>query len=362
MTLIASYLHIFISSYLHKTFGASMVGDLLTSNEKLHLKEQLPLPARLDGSRPSDATHVIGMAQKLNLISPTFAIAWAGSKFTAQSILRELRLKLPYPKNENEVFEFIDTLGYSKDDLDDVVLTFLIYGEAQGDIAKISSGSHNCQPRQVNEDLRIKFAGTGAYHFFDSVEIEKLASRGAATGFHDFFASLISRGAISFYSEHQNWGNYTFSYGGSFEYIQPRVGHWVKVPYSVVFWKKEGEKFIPVNPITIHTYKPDGTLVIDQVLPSPEGMQSRRFLVETIFGDQSPKQSQIALPLSHGFSVHYIIEDEARPVRDNGEIKAKISTQIYWGEDQPCQIKFSGNSVEIELHPELLNLSTTGPG
>lgn len=312
-----------IAAFTHKNYGTAFVGDMLLSTEKSEQTADLLLPARIDSKRPVEARHICGMAQKVIIISNTFVVAWAGSYLTAKSILNAMQAYLPHPNSTNEVFHFIDSYGLSEKELENIGLAFSILTIGKdGDFA-FQTAIHNGNLLEASEKLNIRFAGSGRYHFFDSIAVDIEKASIGSDAIEIFWSEIIGRAATSFFSEINNWANYDFSYGGGFEFVVPTKMGWVKLPYTSSFWLPTVTGYEPVNAVTNYQYNNDGSVCVSQIIPTKDGITPRLFNIEPILSDADASLPTIPKQLS--FSISYILQ------RANYKVPAQIEFRVIWG-------------------------------
>lgn len=304
-----------IAAYLDPEDAIAIAGDLLMTSPNKRERPSTVLPAQIPGRPVGDTSCVTGLKQKVVRIDERIYIAWAGSLIVARGVLTWVAENALGLQTATEVIDKICSNYPDLHSLPEVALIIAVSDDGKCGSRKITLESYNCTIRETEDGGRIHCAGTGEYHFLDSMSFEEVGRTGAGNIGINLIAKVFSNIALSFLSETQGWANYEFSYGGAFEVLTLNNDGWKKVSYVLHSWLKEGTGITPVNPITKASYQDDGCLLIDQFLPNGTELLCRRFKVDSPLQSFAPIADAVAYPtrvidLHADLAVHYLFDSQ----------------------------------------------------
>jgi hypothetical protein len=198
----------------------AFIGDLLISR-------RLPAPADLP-TRPENAVHpgedgffAASLAQKLVIVRPYFLLAWAGSRSTADRILRELDRLLP------------DDFDASADSAP--VWDVLNSCEEGSEMVVLIIGNGMVQPLGIRtrgfeiDGKRVYLMGSGGPAFFDYLNAHTDVVPEGDGGGLVARAAVLRFGARAIQTQWISGGGLEASWGGGFEVVFPEPNGFRKI-------------------------------------------------------------------------------------------------------------------------------------
>jgi hypothetical protein len=324
-----------IASFQHKVYWL-LVGDLLISG--IEGINSVQLPTRYHKDQPATPSHFVGLSQKVVCVDDNLAVAWAGSKIVAQHLIRRIANELSPPYSSDEILRLIYDSGLLEKELNSV--SFIFFGvdhdKQTGEVHQFIQ-DYLTGETILDKDTKVKYAGSGQYHFLESLQYRMKGYEGAITEFEHWIALLISRIGIALFTEIISDETHNFSYGGGFEIacLDSRK-KMAKLPITFVFWslKKEGPELI--GPILAFNYPQRNHLLISRLSQSTDSSewQLSQFAVADILANK-PIEPPYDLPdFDTFFTMHYFIQES-----DERAIQVMIE-------------KGEGKSVRIDISPD----------
>lgn len=335
MTVIVSY---------QTTEFVFLIGDLLISG--VDRIDQILLPTRFVSVQPEAPPHLVGLCQKVVCVNDNLAIAWAGSKIVAQHLIARIANELCPPYSSEQILNLIYSSGLSENELSSV--SFIFYGahrdEKSGHIHQFVQ-DYLTGETIINDSSKIKYAGSGQYHFLECMDFKVVGTQGVITDFEQSLAWLIARMAMAIFHEIISDTNHYFSYGGGFEVacLNPSAKI-AKVPITFIFWTIRGDGIELAGPILAFNY-PTGRQLFISRLHREEGSgdwKLSQFIVNDILGQSSIGLSSFLPDFDTFFTVHYFVPQSAE-----GAVKLLVKK----GYNKNIRITASpvGEKFEVEI-------------
>lgn len=307
MTLIASFQS--GSTYI-------LVGDLLISSDR---KREMPLdiPTRFSKNQPKANLQFSGLSQKLVIINDNLAVGWSGTRINAKSIIHHVKDNIQSPYSGEQILELVASSGLSEGELKSIGLIFYAHNAEAMQLI--------CQDYLVGETVfpngnKIKYSGSGVFHFFDSTAFEMFAVEGDQNDFMKTAYAILGRMSVVFYEEIITDTNHNYYYGGGFELLSfnPNESRFVKLPISFVFWTYDDEAITLQGPLITQNYTEDNRLVIfrHEFVKKAE-WKARAYVVDNFINDDKDKKIDIQKPnFDTMFCMHFFISQ-----RDDAPVK-----------------------------------------
>ncbi len=311
MTLIMSY---------QKQSNLVMLGDLLVSNTDYPQKTPLSVPARFDDRFPVSNLDLSRLEQKIVILNDHLAAAWAGKFIIARSILNELQNKLIEPYSGEKILSIIDEMGLLDDEKKSV--SFIFYA------MKINE---NGLPNQVivqdylagetifdASDHKVKYAGSGTFHFFETISFDIKGETGSMNEFERCVATFLSRSALAFFNEVVSDDAHNFNYGGGFELLAPNPieQRFEKLPFASAFWQVDGKDGLKlIGPILTNQYTENKELIISRIHYKKNEPILTRFVVPHMFGVADNDLRMPTPDFDPFWVIHYILGEEKDNIR-----------------------------------------------
>jgi hypothetical protein len=319
-----------------------MLGDLMLSRDKEN-PTAIELPTRYDARFPVESRYLSGLHQKVFCINPKLAVAWAGDSLLARHVIRGLSSQLDEPYTGARILDCIRSLGLSERELNDVAFIFW----AMTEWPHVEVQDWNCgetiNPADTGE--KFKYAGTGTYHFFDTIgfEVKEPAHHedwGYALGV------VIGRAAMAFHSEIVSDDPHWYRYGGGFEAIVPTIDGFQKVPLTFVFWTYDGTELVLVGPLFSQFYDQNGGLAFRRFMPvePANGQWVQRIFPVCNFFARSAICDPNA-PIDTLWSIHYIIDNRREGTIQFLQRMGPNNAAVTW----------DGSRVQAQFTPDFLN-------
>jgi hypothetical protein len=300
MTLIAIY---------KREKSYAMLGDLLLSKPTAG-EQPVEIPARFDKRFPLTNLNLSGLQQKVFRISPTVAVAWAGSLLTARHIIREVA-KLPQPYDGRHIRHCINSMELTKAELDSVSLLFLTTiprANGQIDVTGCAHGYEQwANPANPSEQMR--YAGSGSYHFLEMYPFAVGKRGGRHNDQSETLGALIGRAAQTILLEVVSDEPHDFFYGGGFEVMIISSVGFVKVPLKFVFWMIDEDKIELVGPIFSHLYDKNGILGLRRFVRDGESWDQKIFTVRNFMHSGESAQFEPETSIDTYWTCHYLINN-----------------------------------------------------
>lgn len=287
----------------------AMLGDLMISQTSP--VSVLPeLPTRYDKTFPVDNAYLSGLQQKVFSINRNIAVGWAGNALVARHIIRRIRDEFTPPYTGIRVLDFIASLGLSDKLLADVSFIFCMFVEEVGDFSNMQVQDYfTKEVRNPSDNSEyFKFAGSGDYHFFETIGFNVKPGNAEATPYLTTISGIIGRGAIAFYHELISDDVHNFYYGGSFEVLFPDLDGFVKFATTTTVWSYDDAGVRLIGPIYMQEYNASGALGLRRFVLQPDGeWEQKLFVVRNFVDDSNSSFSGDNCPQTI-WGVHYFIQ------------------------------------------------------
>ncbi len=298
MTLIASY---------QRRNEIVMIGDLLlTSNVDLTSSKEIP--TRFDGWNTPESRYITNLTQKIVHISDRICVAWAGSYLVARHILQCIALVSDSFKTGDDILDFIRRMSISSHEKESVSFIFYII-DADGDNYRLTVQDYMTSQTEFGIDHKIKYAGSGAFHFLETVSFNLVGTYGRMSSYQETVVTWLSRAAIVFLEEVLSETPHYYRYGGGFEILMPWVptGKFRKIPYSTFFWRDTDNGIKPILLFYSMQYNAKNDLVINRFSYSENKMiEIKRFYVRSVMCEGTTEEFD-NVSIENDTHVHYII-------------------------------------------------------
>jgi hypothetical protein len=286
-----------------------MAGDLMVSSPT-PLKDPIELPTRFKTLVTNH--HLVGLEQKTIIVNPRLAVAWAGNRLAARSIVLELA-KLPKEKYSGaDVLQLIEASGLSLQELQDIGLLIWMVSNPRCPPVQLTVQDYNVKEVIFNETSKIKFIGSGDFHFFEQIGFSlqqyedgnQLDEMGAALG------AIIGRIAIALFHELTCDATHDLFYGGGFEVVfyDPTLGALRKLPLSFAVWGYDDDEIWLTSPVFQQVYDANGVLFLRRFVARDNTWHQTVFTIGNFFVDTRNVTFDPATPLSSEATVHYFVK------------------------------------------------------
>lgn len=306
-----------ITGYLKRPANLALAGDLMISTRGGGKGKNTALPALFDQPTRPFPSSFGGLLQKIVRLDTNFYAAWAGSVLVARSILSTVKEEVKNIRSGEDVLQLIYNSGFSKSELESVSFIFVSAKFDHSKNLNLFLQDYLCGMTELLDGTKVRYAGTGTYHFFDSISWtdewinpEHLAdSNNESYSGELFFNGVFARAALSYFSEWKGWANYDFAYGGAFEFVRLNRFGLEKIPYNILFWSRSGQEVSPINSITSLSYDKLDRLVIDQFMP-PEAHQTyKRTIVGNFFTRDKKDDQSCEVDLEKPYSMNFVMDE-----------------------------------------------------
>ena len=324
-----------IMSYWHDPHSLIMLGDLLITRETPLAAAAPALPSRFSPLQNNVNEYIARLEQKLVIINPRLAAAWAGRQVVARNLLRRVRDGIGNEYTGRRILDLIASSGLAKDELESVAFIFYVMSE---------DGKLEVQDYLTKEVCRtpthkFKFSGSGDFHFFESIGFSQTSLDTKTDPLSDDLLAILGRAAIAFQEEITTETPHNFFYGGGFELLSPDISNrrMDKIPHACAYWGFRGDEITLTGPIISYQYHDNGILQIDRLTQKDGTWWHDPFLVGNIFVTTS-NVTPVSPKLIAGPIVHYLI--------DYGEERETLSFVAELGQ-KTLRMETVGTSMQL---------------
>lgn len=337
-----------IASFQHKGYWL-LVGDLLLSG--IERVDPIELPTRFHEDQPATPLHLVGLCQKVVCVNDSLAVAWSGSKVVAQHLIRRISKELSPPYSSEEILRLICNSGLTTYELDSV--SFIFFGahyDSQTDQIHQFIQDYLTGETILDNDTKIKYAGSGQYHFLECLDFRVKGSDGSVTEFENWMAELIARIGYALFSEIVSEDNHNFSYGGGFEIVcLDPCKRIAKVPLTFVCWKLSEKGPELIGPILAFNYPHRNLLMISRLSRSSDSSewQLSQLSVADVLESSQTEVPAAVVNFNPFFVLHYFIRESS---------DTPLQVMIEKGDPKSVRIQVLPDSglVEVEYSDEFL--------
>lgn len=329
---------------LHVDGVPVLIGDILITGSETEDQPPVEIPTKESDSevRLRDSGNVIlSIEQKINVLGENLLVGWAGSKFAARTVIKELRIRNDQNSfDRHSLQQFFDEM-YSHP-LDwvanqDVAFICLLHDREGAFVSDYSF--NNCSRLSVPSEYgEITLYGTGSG---DLAILASQTERPASTKTDSYsplqkatIAALSLTGWLYLY-EHGTGESLSQGYGGAFEIATYIEGRWAKLAdITYLYWLLLGnqnlERLVPYpfgfkisyasNLLFVSRFK-IGSVTNEPIDPSPELIEfeitgEQIYYISPIFEESASEQELVISGLNSQFTCNYILA-----VVDNGSSK-----------------------------------------
>lgn len=344
MTIIASY---------QKNNVILMIGDLLVSG-KNEQDSPLDIPTRFSELQPSTNLLFTQLSQKVVIINDHLAVAWAGSMVVAKYLIQRIATELPKPYSGNHILDLIYSSELLEEELKSV--SFIFFGLTDDSLPNTINffvQDYLTGETILDDNEKFKYAGSGTYHFFDSIGFNFTKAIGAINEFEMAVSSIVGRLSIALYEEVMSDITHNYYYGGGFEllYFDRNDMRFTKLPMTFVFWQYDSQSVSLSGPIISQEYDADGFLFLNRVSRNEKGEWGlKRYAVSSIINEGRHEPLFPTPPnLYTQITVHYFT-----PLESDSDVKMMIKKED--GVKRSISIKYISdeNTIIVELSPEFM--------
>jgi hypothetical protein len=285
--------------------GLVMAGDLMVSSP-VPLTNPIELPTRF--KTPVANYHLRGLEQKTIIVNPHLAVAWAGNRLAARDIVLELA-KLPKAKYSGpEVLRLIETSGLNEKELQEIGLIVWMANEAS---FQLIVQDYNVKEVVFNETSKIKFIGSGDFHFFEQIGFSPQRYDDSSVNDLELsVAVIVMRIAIALFHELTCDVTHDLFYGGGFEVVlyDPAIAGFKKTPLSFAVWCYDENEMWLTSPVFHQVYDASGVLFLRRFVAINNTWHQTVFPIGNFLADERSVTFDPATPLSSETTVHYFVK------------------------------------------------------
>jgi hypothetical protein len=169
------------------------------------------------------------------------------------------------------------------------------------------------QDWMVKEELlgspqhKMKFIGSGDFHFFETIGFTMQPSAGEATHYDKAIGAIVGRATIAFTQELNDDVPHYYRYCGGFEIITLSETGFRKMPMSVAVWAYDQGSIQLIGPVYSQTYNERGVLGFRRFVRTAGVWSQTIFSIGNFLEDAIGAKFDPAAEIETGLSVHYLI-------------------------------------------------------
>lgn len=274
------------------------------------------------------------------IVNRHLAVASAGRRIVAKTLIKEIADQIEEPYTSSKILDVISSSGLSERELNDV--SFIFIG-ADPTNRKLFVQDYLVGETILDQFQKFKYAGSGTFHFLDSIGFKFTGFSGEVNDFEKMTSSLIGRMAVSLYEEITSDIAHNFFYGGGFELLRFDGGReeFVKFPLAFVFWAYDAHHVELMGPIIALNYETGGYLFVHR-LARDESKKWRltTYPVGNFLNEGNAVPTCTRPDFDTFFSVHYLVSRDS----DN-----KLRLMIKKGINKNVCIKLAPNGEELQV-------------
>ncbi len=334
-----------------------LLGDLMISSPT-ERDVTTAIPSRFDHRLPEVDRRIAELHQKVMLFNNRMAVAWAGNYIIARHIIQRVATIADSYPDADRLGNFIDGLGLTPAERDSVALMFWVITRLEGQNRSYATVFRNVHVGNIDgtaEDNSLFYAGSGAFHFLDIVDVK---SHGIDIGepesnqlsiqmdagerkLMEVMSEFILRASQVLHDEMTDNMGHAFLYGGGFEIVMEYEDGFLKVPMSQVSWIETEDRIELVGPIFNQTYSPDGVLFIRRFVSVEGAWIQDVFRVPNFLNEHSASVCDVNADIFTVATVHHFMSRDLTKV-----VHA-------WGPNPIIRVRFDGASFTATTTPEL---------
>ncbi len=258
--------------------------------------------------------------------------------------MKHIRENIKRPYSAPQILQLIQDSGLLESELQSVSFIFLGHDtETETIFVQDYLTGQTC----IGPNHKFKYAGSGTFHFFDSIAYELRGMRGEINEAETAIGILLSRISVALYEEVISDISHNYFYGGGFEILgfNPNLSRFEKIPLSFVFWSITDNGIDLCGPILSQSYSGTDVLTIQRLSRDSSGDWRLKPYVISSFLD-SEDFTIPELPediLNTPFTVHFLV-----PAAQT----TSISLMIKKGQD-------TGFSINLDRDQNVFNVKFT---
>ncbi len=173
--------------------------------------------------------------------------------------------------------------------------------------------AENAKVAKIGAEHKFRFAGSGDYHFFETIAFEVTRASSSINAFENALFTIIARGAISFRQEIEDGTPLHYRYGGGFEIATffALTDRFEKVPYATYFWWNPTDtNEVELKAVFSNSYDDRGNLHMNRYLVDSGGILDKaHYEVSAPF--QPPKNGEPSPPdlLEQHIQIHHCVKE-----------------------------------------------------
>ena len=266
------------------------------------------IPTRFADQQPPTNQQFGALHQKILLLNESLAVAWCGSFVVARTLMKHIRENIKRPYSAPQILQLIQDSGLLESELQSVSFIFLGHDtETETIFVQDYLTGQTC----IGPNHKFKYAGSGIFHFFDSIAYELRGMRGEINEAETAIGILLSRISVALYEEVISDISHNYFYGGGFEILgfNPNLSRFEKIPLSFVFWSITDNGIDLCGPILSQSYSGTDVLTIQRLSRDSSGSWRLKPYVVASFLDSE----DITVPeftndsLNSPFTVHFLV-------------------------------------------------------
>lgn len=332
MTIIASY---------HRKDVMLMIGDLMVSSGE-ERDSPIDIPTRFSEFQPTANLFFSGISQKILIINDHLAVAWAGRKIVAKALIQRIADEIATPYSPEQILALISSAGLLDEELNSVSFIFFVQF-IDGHDDKLFIQDYLTGETILGDNEKVKYAGSGTYHFFDCIGFEFKGGSGEVNDYEKAVLTFIGRLAIALYEEIVSDITHNFFYGGGFELLllNPIEKRFYKAPMTFAFWKRDANDIKLLGPVLALNYDNSGFLFLHRISQSAKGGWTlKTYPVGNLLNESVMRVSAPPAPdFNTLLSVHYIVSTDSDKVR----------MLLKKGNNTNISIKYSPDTESIDV-------------
>ena len=258
--------------------------------------------------------------------------------------MKHIRENIKRPYSAPQILQLIQDSGLLESELQSVSFIFLGHDtETETIFVQDYLTGQTC----IGPNHKFKYAGSGTFHFFDSIAFELRGTSGEINEAETAIGILLSRISVALYEEVISDISHNYFYGGGFEILgfNPNLSRFEKIPLSFVFWSITDNGIDLCGPILSQSYSGTDVLTIQRLSRDSSGDWRLKPYVISSFLD-SEDFTIPELPediLNTPFTVHFLV-----PAAQT----TSISLMIKKGQD-------TGFSINLDRDQNVFNVKFT---
>lgn len=307
-----------------------------------HRSHPIDVPTRFNSLQPATNLHFSSMSQKAIIINDHLSVAWSGKMAVAQYLIQKVANELKEPYTGQGILDVIYNSGISKEELESVSFLFFGFTNTKRD-ERLFVQNYLTGHTILNDGAKVFYAGSGTFHFLDSIGFNLKGASGNINAFEASVTSFVTRIAIALYEEITSEITHNFYYGGGFELIvfNPEARRFEKTPLTFTFWSHDGDQLELIGPIIALNYS-DECLYTHRIAKDEDHLWNlKSYQVGNLLRQNTISDNTRPKPeLNTFFVVHYIIYKED---------PENVRIMVKKGVEKNIEMKYTRQSGIVEI-------------